>query len=265
MHYLRVIVFPVMLLLAAGVSAEREDSMSIGQLFQLETSFGDSGFKGENISWGKEIPLYKRYKDAVTIKLPDPSFRGMILEEAIQKRKSVRSFSKKSLTLEQLSRILQSAYGITHSWGGFDFRSAPSGGALYPIEVYVIATNVETLTQGLYHFQVSDSALELIKEGDFRKELYRAAFEQGAVDNGVANIIITSRWDRSTKKYADRGYRYTYVEAGAICQNIYLQTVSLGMGTVVIGAFNDDAVNRLLEIDGRDESVLLIMPVGFPE
>jgi len=250
--------------LMTPVKAEGDENMSIGQRFHYETSFGDKGYKGKDISWGKRVPLYKTYREALKVKLPSPVFEGMSVEKAIRERRSERSFTNRSMSLEQLAQILFSAYGITSSSSGYDFRAAPSGGALYPIEVYVIANNVESLANGFYHFQISDSSLELIKEGDFSKNIHRAANRQDAVGSSPITLVFTARFDRMTAKYADRGYRYIYIEVGAICENVYLQAVSLGLGTVAVGAFNDDAVNELLEIDGLSEATLLLMPVGFP-
>ena len=128
----------------------------------------------------------------------------------------------------------------------------------------MVVSGVESLEKGLYHFQVSDSSLELVEAGDFDQRVHVASNEQSAVGDSPVTIIMSARFDRSTAKYSDRGYRYTYMEAGCICQNIYLQATALGMGTVAVGAFNDDALNRLLGIDGRSEAALLMMPVGYP-
>ena len=238
--------------------------MSIGQKFHHETSFGDKGYKGKDIGWGGQVPLYKEYESASKVKLPSPDFEGLSVEEAVRKRRSERHFADKAMSLEQLAQVLLSAGGITYSSNGWDFRAAPSGGALYPIEIYVIALNVDTLSDGLYHFQVSDNSLELIKEGDFGRQIHRAANEQEAVGSSPVTLILTARFDRSTVKYGDRGYRYIYIEVGAICENIYLEATSLGLGTVAVGAFHDDGLNRLLEIDGADEAALLVMPLGIP-
>lgn len=254
-----ILIMPLMIL------AGEDEKMSIGEQFQYQTSFGDNGFKGKEIGFGREIPLYKKYENASRIILSIPGENNMSVEKAISERQSVRSFSDRPLTLEQIARILLSADGLTHSQGGFEMRSAPSGGALYPVDIYLAAFEVENLKPGLYHFQVSDSSLELIKEGNFREPLHKAAFEQGVVYQGRASIIMTARFDRSTKKYSDRGYRYTYIEAGAVCQNVYLQVTSLGLGTTAVGAFNDDALNQMLGINGKDEAALLIMPVGHPK
>lgn len=245
-------------------AGETEDVLSIGQRFHYETSYGDSGARAKNPLWGKQIPLYKEYPDVAKIQLPEPGITDASLETVVSQRKSVRSFADKSLTVEQLSRLLVTADGITHTSGSWQMRSAPSGGALYPIDIYVIASNVESLDQGLYHFQVSDSSLELVAKGDYARAIHVASHEQSAVGSSPITVILSARFDRSTVKYSDRGYRYTYMEAGSICQNIYLQATALGLGTVAVGAFNDDSLNELLGIDGQDEAGLLIMPVGYP-
>jgi len=247
------------------IMAGEDETMSIGREFHSQTGFDDRGYNAKHPVFGKEIPLYKTYPNASKTELPPPTVGKMPLEQAIAERRSIRDFTDQPLDLEQISRILQSADGITHTWGSFEMRSAPSGGALYPIDLYLFVFAAEDISPGLYHYQVSDSSLELVKEGDFRTQLYKAANEQDVAESGQICIVMTARFERSTRKYADRGYRYAYMESGAVCQNIYLQTTSLGLGTTVVGAFNDDALNRLLEIDDVDEAALLIMPVGYPK
>ncbi len=251
------------LIIATGLSAA-EQEMSIGQRFHYETSYGDEGSKTESPAWGKSIPLYKEYPGAARIQLPVPDNTGASLEKVVGERKSVRSFSDRTISLRDLSRLLLTADGITHSRGEWQMRTAPSGGALYPIDIYVVVSAVESLDKGLYHFQVSDSSLELVAKGDFDEQAHVASNEQEAVGSSPITLILSARFDRSTVKYSDRGYRYTYMEAGCICQNIYLQAVALGMGTVAVGAFNDDALNKLLGVDGLNEAALLMMPVGYP-
>jgi SagB-type dehydrogenase family enzyme len=253
------IIFPL-----AASATENPDSMSIGPRFHLETSYNQDGFKGKSVSWGQTIPPYKEYPGADKVKLPAPEESGADLVVALDARRSVRSFADRALKLEQLSRLLLSADGISHARGSVAMRTAPSGGALYPIDIYVAVSDVEGLKAGLYHYRPADSSLELVEAGDFDARLNGAAFEQGCVGSSPVTIVLTARFERSTKKYADRGYRYTYMEGGAICQNVYLQANALQMGTVAVGAFNDDALNELLGIDGSSEAALLIMPVGYP-
>lgn len=264
MHRGILVVFSLItaLILCGGVTAE--EPQSIGQKFHFETSYGDEGSKAEQPYWGQAIPLYKEYAGAPRTKLPRPVLSEASLVSAIDQRKSVRSFDDRALDLEVLSRLLLSADGITHTRSGFEMRSAPSGGGLYPIDIYVVASNVKSLADGLYHFQVSDSSLELVSEGQYEEQVHIASNEQAAVGGSPVTIILAARFDRSTVKYSDRGYRYAYMEAGSICQNIYLQATALGLGTVAVGAFNDDALNEFLDIDGVREAALMMMPVGYP-
>ncbi len=262
---LTIIIVSVIMLFASIPSAD-EPAMSIGPRFHFETGFGDNGIKSDAIGFGSPQPEFKQYDDSLLrIKLTVPEIPAANLGDLIVIRRSVRHFAAQSLSLEQISRMLLSAYGLTSNRGGYAHHSIPSGGALYPMEIYLIASHVEGLTEGLYHFQTRDSSLILLKKGDFNKQLHAASNKQESVGNSPAAIVITSRFERMTQKYADRGYRYIYMEAGAICQNIYLQAAELGLGTVAVGAFNDDRLNALLEIDGTHEAGLLIMPLGVPE
>lgn len=240
------------------------DTMTIGERFQYLTGFGPEGYRLREPGWGEQVPLYKEYKDALRVQLPPPAAGAMTVAEAIAARRSIRRFADRPMSLEVLSRTLLSAAGITGS-GRMDHRAAPSAGALYPVETYVIVTNVDTLSDGLYHFQVADSSLALIREGDFSLQIYEAANEQDWVGASPVTLVFTARFNRVTQKYADRGYRYAYIEGGAIAENVYLQAASLGLGTVLVGSFNDDALNEFLGVDGLNEAALLIMPVGWPE
>jgi Nitroreductase len=196
------------------------------------------------------------------IKLPQPNYKGMPVEEAIKKRRSVRSYSKKALTLPQLSQLLFSAQGITGSASGYELRAAPSAGALYPIEVYLVVNNVEELSRGIYHYSVQKHALELLKEGDFRKEITNAGLGQDMLGDANVTFVLSAVFERTQRKYKDRSLRYIYVEAGHISQNISLQAVSLGLGSVCVGAFYDDQVNRLIGLDGNTESAIYLQAVG---
>jgi SagB-type dehydrogenase family enzyme len=215
------------------------------------------------LSFGQETNnTYKIYHGAKMIKLPKPDYQGMILEEAIKKRRSVRSYSKKALTLPQLSQLLFTAQGITEKSYGHDLRTAPSAGALYPIEVYLVINNVESLSRGIYHYTLQGHALELLKEGDFRKEITNAGLWQDMLGEAQATFVLSAVFERTQRKYGDRSLRYIHMEAGHISQNISLQTVSLGLGSVTVGAFYDEQVNRLIGLDGATESAIYLQAVG---
>ncbi|MGC8976785.1 MAG: SagB/ThcOx family dehydrogenase [Candidatus Ratteibacteria bacterium] len=191
------------------------------------------------------------------IKFPFPDFKGkMSVEEALKSRRSVRSYRQLPLTLKELSQILWATDGKTAEWGG---RTAPSAGATYPLEIYVVVGNVEGLKPGLYHYEIDSHSLTMVKEGDLRVELSKAALNQLSIRIAPITIIISGIFERTTKRYGKRGERYVYMEVGHCGQNIHLQAESLGFGTVMIGAFEDDKVKNVL---GIKENVFYLCPVG---
>ncbi|WP_456394321.1 SagB/ThcOx family dehydrogenase [Thermococcus sp.] len=192
------------------------------------------------------------------IKLPEPRLQGsMSLEEAIARRKSIRSYRNEPLTLEQLSQLLWAAQGVTHE----KKRSAPSAGATYPFEIYVVVGNVRGLKPGIYRYDPFEHAIALVREGDYRKALQKAALDQAWVGNAAIDIVLVAFYERTTGYYGDRGIRYVHMEAGHIGENIYLQATALGLGTVAVGAFHDD---RVAEVIGTDGDPIYIFPVGVP-
>jgi len=191
--------------------------------------------------------------------LPTPLYDGETsVEKALLERRSVRSYTGEPLTLAEVSQLLWAAQGITIPSGG---RTAPSAGALYPLEVYLLAGEVSDLPVGIYHYQPYEHALSLVVDGDQRQALYEAALSQSAVKDAAAVIIITAIYERTTVKYGERGIQYVHMEVGTTAQNIYLQAVSLDLGTVFIGAFHDEQIQRILHL-GEDEIALGVMPVG---
>jgi len=193
------------------------------------------------------------------IKLPEPRYESNIsIEETLLERRSIREYEDIPLTLTEVSQLLWAAQGITDPAG---FRTAPSAGALYPLEVYVVIGNVEGVTEGVYKYNPDERELVKVKEGDTRNELTVAALGQTPVRDGSIVIVISAVYEETTQRYGDRGIRYVYMEAGHAAQNVYLQAVSLNMGTVVIGAFRDDEVKRILNMPDREDP-LYIMPVG---
>jgi SagB-type dehydrogenase family enzyme len=238
---------------------------TIGEKFQEETKHTWTQiFKELIMPKPARPPEFKEYPKLPKVKLPTPEFRGISVEEALRKRRSVREYSKKPLTLSEISQLLWAAQGITGKIYKTLLRTSPSAGALYPFEIYIFANDVKNLKSGIYHFSVREHSLVLIKEGDFRDKLLRASLEQEMVRDAAAVFVLSAIFDRTRSKYGERGYRYVYMEAGHISQNIYLQATSLGLGTVVVGAFIDDKINELVGIDGRKEAVIAIQPVGRP-
>lgn len=199
----------------------------------------------------------------VRMKLPEPRFNGqMSVEKAIMERRTERSFSSKTLTLEQLSQILWAAQGITEK-GGFK-RAAPSAGALYPMDVFVVVGkgSIDGMGQGIYHYEPRTHSLSLIAEGDHRDELARSSLSQFWMAKAPVNVVICAEYRRITGKYGERGERYAVIESGHIAQNIFLQCQAVGLHAGLVGAFTDAEVRRVLSIEPGLEP-LLIMPVGY--
>jgi len=207
----------------------------------------------------KEKPELVQEFQSETIKLPDPTYDSdTSIEETLRRRRSVRSFKDSPLTLAEISQLLWAAQGITSPRG---LRAAPSAGALYPLEVYVIAGNVDGLPDGVYNYRPYRHELVMVEKGDKRTELCSAALGQTSVSNAAAAIVFAAVYKRTTVKYGDRGIQYIHIETGHAAQNVFLQAVPLALGTVVIGAFHDDAVKKVLKMSDR-ERPLYIMPVG---
>ncbi|MFH2026677.1 MAG: SagB/ThcOx family dehydrogenase [bacterium] len=163
------------------------------------------------------------------------------------------------MTLAEVAQVLWSAQGITDSKRGF--RTAPSAGALFPLEAYVVIGNVEGLAEGVYKYKPDEHELVKGRGGDVRDKLAVAALEQACVRAGAIAIVFSAVYERTTRKYGDRGVRYVHMEAGHAAQNVCLQAVSLNLGTVVVGAFKDDEVSKILNLSD-EEHPLYILPVG---
>lgn len=195
-----------------------------------------------------------------SIRLPPPVYdSGISVEQALYRRRSVREYKDIPLTINEVSQLLWAAQGITDTQR--NFRTAPSAGALYPLKVYIVIGNVKEIDHGIYLYVPESHKLVKIKDGDWRNRLAEAALGQVWVGKSAADIVISGIYEITTARYGRRGIRYVYMEAGHAAQNIYLQAVSLNIGTVVVGAFKDDDVKALLHM-AENEYPLYIMPVG---
>jgi SagB-type dehydrogenase family enzyme len=185
------------------------------------------------------------------------------LERTIAARRSIRAFSGAPLGLEELARLLVFAYGRTDRDGMF--RAVASGGALYPLELYVVAFKVDGLDPGVYHYGVETGHLDLVTPGDCLATFKEVVYWQGIdIDKASLAIVITAAFHRSTVKYLDRGYRMILMEAGEAAQNLCLIATSLDAGACLVGGFHDDRLSELLDIDGVEEAPLLPVIVGRP-
>jgi len=199
------------------------------------------------------------------IKLPAPTTIGvMSVEEAIWRRRSKREYLDKPLEAAQLSQLLWASQGITESrWG---LRAAPSAGATYPLEVYVVVgeRGVKGLGAGIYRYRPKDHTIVLVASGDSRSELSAASLDQPWVAKAPIVIVIAAVYERTTRVYGSRGIRYVDMEAGHVGQNIYLIATSMGLGAVVVGAFHDERIQQVLRLP-KDEAPLYVIPVGYPK
>ncbi|MGI6595581.1 MAG: SagB/ThcOx family dehydrogenase [Candidatus Ratteibacteria bacterium] len=172
----------------------------------------------------------------------------------MKSRRSVREYKQTPITLNELSQILWAVNGKTSDWGG---RTSPSAGATYPIEIYLVAGNIKDVEAGLYHYQADLHTLKLVKAVDLREALSRASLNQLSVKNAPATIVISGIFERTTSRYGERGIRYVLMEAGHCGQNTHIQAEALGLGSVMIGAFDDEKVKTVL---GIEEDIFLFMP-----
>jgi len=195
----------------------------------------------------------------VLTQLPQPMFNSSVsLEETLLHRRSIREYANEALTLEEVSQLLWAAQGVTAEWGG---RTAPSAGALYPLEVYVVVGNVENLAPGVYKYNPERHELTLLGSTDVREELAEGSLGQTWVKEGAIDIVIAAAYERTTKKYGDRGVRYVHMEAGHAAQNICLQATALDLGMVTVGAFYDEQVKEIIGMP-VNETPLYVIPVG---
>ncbi len=200
----------------------------------------------------------------IQVYLPPPSRKGdMSLAEAITRRRSIRHFAPQPISQSQLSQILWAAQGTSDASGRH--RTAPSAGATYPLEIFVVCgTNcIEEIGSGIYHYNVDSHTLTLRHKEDMRLGLSRAALGEESIYEAPLDIVICAVYERTLSRYGDRGRRYVHIEVGHAGQNIYLQAAALGLATVAIGAFYDEQVRNVLQLEEQYKP-LYIMPVGKP-
>jgi SagB-type dehydrogenase family enzyme len=209
------------------------------------------------------VGTQKTYPDSERLHLPQPDMnRPANLWQCLASRRSERNTTPDPMSLNELAILLWAAQGVTARAGGHLLRTAPSAGALYPFETYMYVEHVEDMPKGLYHFDVAAFALERLKEGSFSRDMTAACLGQPAVRRAAVVFIWTAMMLRCMVKYRNRAMRYIPMDLGHVCQNVQLACTAMGFGSCPIGAFFDDDINRLLEIDGEDETVLYLITVG---
>ena len=185
------------------------------------------------------------------ISFPDVRISDYVFYKLLAKRRSVRKFKRDEISMKEIGEILWAADGISDSLNGF--RTAPSAGALYPVDVFIF------IKDGIYRYLPEKHGIEIWNKEDRRRELKKACLNQDWVFTSLV-IVLVGFPERITPKYGDRGIRYIYLEAGHIAQNIHLAAVNLGMGSVPVGAFYDDEVKKILGI--KNCLITYVIPVG---
>ncbi len=221
---------------------------------------------GSVANWGQAPELYKEYPGAPRVALPPPELAAArATAETIASRRSVRSYSTQPMSSSELSRVLFLTSGISADRYGNARRTAPSSGALYPIEVYAVVHNVEGIEPGVYHYAYREHALELVRAGDQRGHVVEQGLGQEFLGQCGAVLFLTMILQRMRPKYQDRSYRYGLLEAGHIGENAYLAAADLGLGACGIGAFMDDQINVMLGVDGVEEAAVYMLAVGHTD
>lgn len=243
----------------------------INKVFSSNTP--DNKNNKENISHSQMVSNMKdafiKVKGSENLfELPSPRLKSKIsLEETLNNRRSRREYKNTALNAAEVSQILWAAYGITkplknpeYVMGGL--RTAPSAGARYPLEIYIVVANVEGLTKGLYKYIPKGHQLLKVLDGDIRQDLFAACWYQEMIAQAPATLVYSAVFTRTTIKYGSRGReRYVCMDLGHSAENVYLQAEALGLGTCAVGAFEDADVTKVLKLP-KEEEILYLMPVG---
>ncbi len=207
------------------------------------------------------VPLYKTYKGCIRIPLEEKDKNSKLIQ-LLSRRASSRRYTTQPIDFKEISTILWAGYGRRKRDKNFHFRTSPSAGALYPLEIYLFSLNIQGLNQGIYHYNILEEHLELLVKGDFSLPLIEASLGQRFVGEAGCCIVISAFFRRNMSKYGDRGLRYILLDAGHVAQNIILAATEKGLGSCPVGAFFDEEINSLIGIDGTEETAIYLIAIG---
>jgi SagB-type dehydrogenase family enzyme len=235
----------------------------IGRRYLDETRYRRRAMGERSLAYPR-APVYKEYPEGAPRLSLDPKAgrQGADLWMCLGKRRSQRDYLDRPLTREELAALLWATQGVTGGMGGYQFRAAPSAGALYPVETYLAVHRVDGVAPGIWHFQVPDFALEMVRPGDCRQPLAAAGLSQSFLAEAGAVFIWTGVLNRARWKYRERAVRYLFLDAGHICGNLMLAATALNLGVCPVGAFFDEEVEALVEVDRQEEVALYLASVG---
>lgn len=244
----------------SAASADPYPGGDVGLFYHRQSSLGLGGLIGGVVDWGRRPAPYLEVGDGPSIALPALGVApAMSVGQALRQRRSRRDYADRALTAEELAWVIHGATGITSAQG---LRTAPSAGALYPLETYVAVSRVEGIEPGLYHVDVRARALEPVRTGSVAGDLMVAGLGQDFLRAAPVVLVLTGLFQRTRWKYRERHYRYVCWEGGHLTQNVYLAAEAAGLGACMVGAFLDDRVNDLLGVDGRSEAALALIALG---
>jgi SagB-type dehydrogenase family enzyme len=246
------------------MNENKDELKNYGDYFQQKSKYIRGKLPRHRLDWANKPPQYKIYEKPIEkIALPKPEFpKNIDFWNVILKRKSSRSFNEQPITIKQLGLLLFGMSGKTRVSSRMEYRTIPSAGGLFPIEIYPTINNVRELKKGIYHYNIKDHELEFLKEGDYKSEVAKGCLDQAIAFHSAVNFIWTAVIPRSKWKYLQRCYRYIYLDCGHIGQNFYLVAESLNLGACTIGAIYDQELNKILEIDGKQETAIYVGVVG---
>jgi SagB-type dehydrogenase family enzyme len=240
-----------------------EAGSDVGVIYHQWSKPGVLDALGSVANWGQPVALYKAYPGTTIVDLPPPDLAGGLpTARAIASRRSTRDYVPTPMTSAELSRLLFLTSGIAADTYGNARRTAPSSGALYPIEVYAVVHRVDGIDPGVYHYAVREHALERVRAGDFRATVVEQGIAQEFLGECGVVLFLTMILQRMRPKYQDRSYRYGLLEAGHLGENAYLAATSMGLGACGVGAFMDDAINEMLGVDGVEEAAVYMLAAG---
>jgi SagB-type dehydrogenase family enzyme len=239
------------------------EDRGIGRRYLEETRYHRRAMGERSLTYPR-APLYKEYPEAASRLSLDPEagHRGADLWGCLARRRSQRDYLDRPLTQAEVAALLWATQGITGGMGGYQFRAAPSAGALYPVETYLAVHRVEGVDPGIWHFQVPNFALELVRPGDCRQPLAAAGLSQSFLAEAGAVFIWTGVLNRARWKYRERAVRYLFLDAGHICGNLMLAATALNLGVCPVGAFFDEELESLVGADRQEEVALYLAAVG---
>jgi SagB-type dehydrogenase family enzyme len=229
----------------------------IGRRFQQETKY----VRPSSRRWmdpGESSPA-----PSEPVALPAPGMAPAIpFWEVLEKRRSLRDYSEKPISMQELGDLLWATQGVTASAPSPWFRTAPSAGALHPIDTYLVVNRVTGLDPGVYRLRMGDFSLDLKRKGDFSSQISQGALDQAIAREAAVVFVWVAVIERSRQKYRQRAYRYIYLDCGHIAQNLYLAATALNLGCCAMAAFYDDEVNALIGADGQEETAIYLAAVG---